>query len=806
MIQPLLDLYGNNPEVFIAARAGALRIVMFVLAVTLVPLLLFGIVLFVADRFGRRAGDIAYRLLLVLAAFVAASAVLHQIMPGTDGALVLAALVSAGVVWLEAKVSWARSWLRILAVVALAGPILFLGFSDAAALVWEPEAEVDTSVSMVADTPVVIVVFDELPLSSLLTREGEVNAALFPNFARLAKGSHWFKNGQSNSIATTDSVPILLTGRIAEGARPTSRDHPRSIFTMLGDFYTMDVQETITSVCPSSVCSGERRLTMATDDGDDELGASALLADAAVVWGHLTQPPLVTKRLPAIDDQWGGFLGGGTAGPEVSTSGLPLAPAGERLAWVDMMLSAAENLAGAPPNTLHYLHVVAPHVPWQANPSGTQYDRPEDVRATVTGVENGYWIDAPSRAAQGFQRHLLQLGLIDRLLGRMIDAMDKSGIWDDGVVVVTADHGGSFVPNEHRRWTTPSNLDALYRVPLFVRVPGQAVGQVHDGNAYVIDILPTLVDLLDVKLGPDWELEGESLFDPDLPTWRPHVFDHFIGHREALGGTLAGLDAEIAATYQLVPDRTSWSGVAAVGPYDNLVGEVMAALDPVGAADVVAEFDQAEDFTDLDPSAGVVPTLLTGRVTTDDSASPDILVAVNGEVAGAGFMIRADGTTSTFQALVSEGAYKPGTNEVVLLIPGADDRWIAAGEGTVAKLVLRDADGEELAITPAGTRRLVIDQSVAVGDQLSVSGWSADPTEKVLPDEILVFFGDLLAYSGPPNETRSDVPRWFDSDGLAISGFDIEIPSADIPEGSERVTVVARFGDEAVVEYGTITR
>ena len=311
VIQPLLDLYGKNPEVFIAARAGGLRIVMFVLVVTLVPVLVFGIVLFVTARFGRRIGDIAYRVLLALAAFVAASAVLHQVIPGSDVALLLAALVSAGVVLLEARVSWARSWFRILAVVALAAPILFLGFSEASALVWEPEAEVDTSVSMDPDTPVVIVVFDELPLSSLLTREGEVNAALFPNFARLADGSHWFKNGQSNSIATTDSVPILLTGRIAEGARPTSRDHPRSIFTMLGDRYKMDVQETITSVCPSSLCSVERRLTAATDDGVDEMAMSAMLADAAVVWGHLTQPPLVTEELPAIDEQWGGFVGGG---------------------------------------------------------------------------------------------------------------------------------------------------------------------------------------------------------------------------------------------------------------------------------------------------------------------------------------------------------------------------------------------------------------------------------------------------------------------------------------------------------------
>ena len=207
-------------------------------------------------------------------------------------------------------------------------------------------------------------------------------------------------------------MPILITGRITEECSPTSRDHPRSIFTMLGDFYTMDVQETITGVCPSSVCSGERRLIAATDDGVDELAMSAMLADAAVVWGHLIQSPLVTEQLPAIDGQWGGFIGGGAGGREVDASGLPLAPPGERLAWVDKMLTAAENLAVAPPRiTLHYLHVVAPHVPWQANPSGTRYDRPEDVGAFVTGgrgrlldrrpVPSGAGLSASSRSSWG---------------------------------------------------------------------------------------------------------------------------------------------------------------------------------------------------------------------------------------------------------------------------------------------------------------------------------------------------------------------------------------------------------------------
>ncbi len=55
-------------------------------------------------RIGRRAGDIAYRALLAVTGFVAASAVMHQVMPGSNVTVVLAILVAGGLVWLEARV------------------------------------------------------------------------------------------------------------------------------------------------------------------------------------------------------------------------------------------------------------------------------------------------------------------------------------------------------------------------------------------------------------------------------------------------------------------------------------------------------------------------------------------------------------------------------------------------------------------------------------------------------------------------------------------------------------------------------
>ena len=203
MVQPLLDLYGNNPEVFIAARAGALRIVVFVLVVTLVPILLFGIVLFVTARFGRSIGDMPTGYCwLWLPSWPYLRCCTRS--AGTDGALVLAALVSAGVV-VEAKMSWARSWLRILAVVALAAPILFLGFSMPPPWYGSRRPRLIRPSLMVADTSVVIVVFDELPLSSLLTRRARSTPLSSPT----SPGSPTGRTGSRTDNPTRSPLPTV---------------------------------------------------------------------------------------------------------------------------------------------------------------------------------------------------------------------------------------------------------------------------------------------------------------------------------------------------------------------------------------------------------------------------------------------------------------------------------------------------------------------------------------------------------------------------------------------------------------------
>ena len=67
-------------------------------------------------------------------------------------------------------------------------------------------------VELGADGRLVMLQLDEFPLASIVATDGTINSDLFPNFARLAEEGTWYRNTLSDSIATTQSVPAILTG------------------------------------------------------------------------------------------------------------------------------------------------------------------------------------------------------------------------------------------------------------------------------------------------------------------------------------------------------------------------------------------------------------------------------------------------------------------------------------------------------------------------------------------------------------------------------------------------------------------
>jgi len=97
----------------------------------------------------------------------------------------------------------------------------------------------------------------------------------------------------------------------------------------------------------------------------------------------------------------------------------------------------------------------------------------------------------------------------DDLLARFFAELDKLGMSDNTLVVLVSDHGDQF--GEHNKWGHGNSLfDGLLHVALIMRGPGLIpVGKRIPATVGLIDVLPTMLDLLGLPPGP-W-MQGQSL-------------------------------------------------------------------------------------------------------------------------------------------------------------------------------------------------------------------------------------------------------------------------------------------------------
>lgn len=789
-VTPLLDIYGKNPEVFVANRSTSAEIVTFGLIVALLVPVVGWAVLAVANAIGKRPADAAFWTIVGILSVASGMVISRQVLPdATLVAVLVAVLVGVLLFWLV------RTFDQVFMLASLAVPVvlvLFLSTSASARLIWqEPEPVGQTDTTVGSPHNIVMLQLDEMPLASIVEPDGTINEKLFPNFARLAETGTWYRNALSSSIATTQSVPAILTGvRGGEDLSPSYVDHPNNMFTLLGDSYEMHVIEWVAELCPKDTCPEYA--------GRAPARFGNLIEDVGVVYGHLTLPGTLRQNLPSIDNAWKGFLGQSdteeTANVEID--GIPLPPGSERQDWVNWVQRLINGIDSNTPPTLSYAHLRSPHVPWVINPSGTHYERPEEY-TEVLGVEgDGRWSLDPADALLGFQRHLYQVGFLDVMLGRLLDKLEETGTWDDTMVIVTADHGASFVPGEHRRWPYENNRDDLYRVPMFIKYPGQTEGETVDLPAYGIDILPTMVDVLGVDT--DWEFDGTSLLE--LHENRPHEPIRWCCNGEGVSTDLGILFQQVERNHEWIPDQSTWLGIARVGPDGYLVGRPVSELQVESSDTVLWSFDLGTTLAEVDRNDGIVQTVVTGRVETDMRRDGDsFLIVVDDVVAGVAHFVRDSVSGGSFTGLVAEELVGEGSNDLELLVPSGDGAWLA-GLSEDLQLQLVADDGHPIDLGAEGARRIEVDSVSETDSGWKLVGWAADVSAKHVPDTIYVFSGERLLYSGPPNVDNRDVVRWFDSDDLLRSGFEIVVPAEDIPDEVTRLLVVAEFGDAAVAD------
>lgn len=119
-------------------------------------------------------------------------------------------------------------------------------------------------------------------------------------------------------------------------------------------------------------------------------------------------------------------------------------------------------------------------------------------------------------ARKAMQAYYASISFADAQLGRVLAALDETGLSKNTVVVLTSDHG--YHMGEHGHWQKMTLFENATRVPLIIAVPQmKAAGKSTKSLAELVDIYPTLANL--AGLEHPLYLSGLSqttvLFDPE---------------------------------------------------------------------------------------------------------------------------------------------------------------------------------------------------------------------------------------------------------------------------------------------------
>ena len=649
--QPTFDLLGKNTGIFATRRSSSFDLIVVSFAILLAPAVVLyvaevvlGVILPMARRFihgvvcGIPIGVLAEEILKRNTELPHLRLIHLGVLSGIVGAI------------LVMRVDLLRMWLRFLAFAPALFAALFLFGSPASAVVFG--GTVESASGVVAKHPkrVIEIVFDEFPEMSMLDGSGKIDAQLFPNFAKLAGESTWYRNDTTVAPYTERAVPAILTGRLppAGNVVPSSADYPQNLFTLLGGVYPLNVHEGVTSLCPTKFCAAK------ATNGTGVKKLKLLGVDAYHLWREFASP----KR-SVVD----------FSEKSVVQYGIPQAN------------KFIASLAPSKEPQLDFVHIELPHEPWHLLPSGQDnlHYEPQQGASKLEWQKDAW----PAESAR--LQHLLQVQATDAVLGRMIDRIKQVGAWKDSMVVVTADHGVSFTPLQGIRSVTAvdggRNYPEIMWTPLFIKYPGQPTGVVDDRPAQSIDVLPTIADVIGVKI--PWKIDGTSLLGPVRPDF-PRTFDQAKGNSFGAAHALFPKKGKRYLTFDpsafqdviksqaVAPGGDPKLRIYRSGPFGALVGQSVASVPTAPTSTpTLIHVGGVPKFDFIIPNDRIAPWAYVEGVIDNISEDTWMVVALNGKIAGIGQGLPFQNSQNgTLTAIVSPEFVVQGKNELAVYAVG----------------------------------------------------------------------------------------------------------------------------------------
>ena len=672
--QPLFQVLSKNSSFFVTHRSSSLGICLVAMGLSF----FFPGLLVAVEALVSFSGITKLRVTHTLVvAFLIAAAILPftKGIPGISGGLKMMAVISASLAGSFAylKFRTRRFSLVFLLPAVLFFPLLFLFHSPVNRLLFQGSRWKQETHNIRSSVPIVMVIFDEFPLSSLLNEKNLIDAIHYPSFASLAAECTWYRNATSVSDGTLNAVPAILDGLYPKpvlALLPNADDHPRNLFTFLGKTYQLNVHESNTRLCPAELCEDQSKISLLRN-------VRVLVEDLSLIYLYVLLPSDLTHRLPSISNSFKDFLE-----TKVDTVLNPdtLEPYHELMEWTGRPTAFSTFVDSVLPSnkpTLHFLHILLPHAPWQFLPSGKKYTFDDKIRGVVgpneIGKDPDQWTSDPWPVTQAYQQHLLQVGFVDRLVGNLVKHLKDAGLYESALIVIVADHGSSFRPGLSRRKPSPSNYTDILSVPLFIKLPQQTKGHIDDRNVETVDILPTIAELLYTKM--KGKTEGKSFASSALPEkpWKTFIVNS--GEQIVLSANdYASLDkvGYKLALFGPVEDK-EW--LFRVGPNSEIVGRALSSFNKIGTSQAKCDIDLINHYNNVNSKGKFLMARIDGKILNQKQVSTtpvNLAVAINGVIQAVTTSFR-ERDTEQFSALLPESAFREGHNDVRVFMTQSSD-------------------------------------------------------------------------------------------------------------------------------------
>ena len=148
------------------------------------------------------------------------------------------------------------------------------------------------------------------------------------------------------------------------------------------------------------------------------------------------------------------------------------------------------------------MHLELPHSLYMLTPDGEIHPRsPSSFYPSLAG--NREVIESLRNAYE------LQVESVDRELGEFLERLKEAGVYDQALMIVTADHGVSWKIDAPGRVLSEANADMIFPIPLYQASRTEEASR-FEWHVQSIDLLPTVAAIVGVKV--PWTVAGRDIY------------------------------------------------------------------------------------------------------------------------------------------------------------------------------------------------------------------------------------------------------------------------------------------------------